>query len=134
MVTPSTAVESFVIAAAAIEPLLVASIGASVADTLTAGDVVCAEVGFAKVNVAVNAVSLAIPDVPTVSTSCPAIVHTPVPDRAPDGVDPTLKAVLSCVVEPVSVVIVTLEPASSVTSAVSDTVIRLLAPDTGVLC
>ena len=133
MVTPSTAVESFVIAAAAIEPLLVASIGASVADTLTAGDVVCAEEGFAKVNVAVNAVSLVIPDAPTVSTSCPAIVHTPVLDRAP-GVDPTVKAVLSGVAEPVSVVIVTLEPASSVTSAVSDTVIRLLAPDTGVLC
>ena len=68
-VTPRTAKVDFVIVSAAIEPRLVAS----VADTFTAGDVACAEVGFAKVNVAVNAVDLFIADDPTVSTIFPSV-------------------------------------------------------------
>ena len=79
---------------------------ASVADTVTGGDD-CAVAGFVKLNVT----SQAVPDVGY-------------------GHDVSESAEF----EPVSPVIVTVEPAWRSTSAVSVTVIVLAAPDNGVLC
>ena len=119
-----------VIAATAIEPMLFAS----VADKLTGGDVACSAAGFFKVNVAVIATSLEIPVDPAVSTSSPLVfVHAPVAVRAVVGDDVTVK-VVSDVSEPVSPVIVTIEPSARPTFALSVTVMTLSAPDTGVLC
>ena len=110
-VSPSRGVLGFVIAtaaAAAVEGLVPAP--PTVATTLTAGDT-RAEVGFAKVNVAVIIASLGMPVDPAVSTSSPALVHPPVATRAVVGLDVTVtaKAALVAVVEPASPEIVTVE-------------------------
>ena len=127
--TPYSDVPGFVIAATAIEPTLLAS----VADTLTAGDD-CAVAGFVKLNVTTQAVPDVVPPDAAVSTSCPELcVHTPVVPRRLD-VDVTAKLAEVAVCEPVSPMIVTVEPVARFTLAVSVTVIVLAAPDTGVLC
>jgi uncharacterized protein with beta-barrel porin domain len=131
--TPIKSVLGFVIAAAAIEPMLLAS----VADTLTAGDVACSVARFVKLNVAVTSTSLEIPVDPAVSTSCPLVFnHAPVAARAVvgDDVTVTVKDSAFSVSEPVSPVIVTVEPSARSTFAVSATVMTLFAPDTGVRC
>ena len=104
--TPIKGELGFVIAAAAIEPML----SASVADTLTAGDD-CAVAGFVKLNVTTQAVPDVVPGDAAVSTSCPELcVHAPVVPRRLD-VDVTAKlAGFPAVCEPVSPVIVTVEP------------------------
>jgi hypothetical protein len=94
-----------VIAAAAIEPTLLAS----AADTLTTGDG-CAVAGFVKLNVTTQAVPDVVPPDAAVSTSVPEFfVHTPVVPRRLDD-DVTDKICESSVCEPVSPVIVTVEP------------------------
>ena len=130
MVYPKRSVLGFVIAASAIEPTLLAS----VADTLTAGDD-CAVTGFLKLNVTTQAVPDVVPPDAAVSTSCPELcVHAPVVPRRLD-VDVTAKlAEFPAVCEPVSPVIVTVEPVARFTLAVSVTVNVLATPDTGVLC
>ena len=90
--------------ATAIEPTLLAS----VADTLTAGDD-CAEAGFVKLKVTAYAVPEVVPPDAAVSTSVPELcVQAPVVPRRLD-VDVTAK-LPSAVCEPVSPVIVTVEP------------------------
>ncbi len=129
MATPYSAVAGFVIAATAIEPTLLAS----VADTLTAGDD-CAEAGFVKSKVTVHTVPDVVPPNAAVSTSVPELcVQAPVVPRRLD-VDVTGSDGESAVCEPVSPVIVTVEPFARLTSAVSITVSVLVAFDTGVLC
>ena len=104
MVYPKSAELDFVIAVNAIEPTLLAS----VADTLTAGDD-CVATGFLKLNVTTQAVPDVAPPDATVSTSCPELcVHAPVVSRRLD-VDVTANDT-SSVCEPVSPVIVTVEP------------------------
>jgi hypothetical protein len=126
--TPYSDAPGFVIAATAIEPTLFAS----VADTLTAGDD-CAVAGFVKLKVTVNAVPDKGPPNAAVSTSCPVLcVQSPAAPRRLD-VEVTVK-LSSAVCEPVSPVIVTVEPFARLTSAVSITVSVLVAFDTGVLC
>ena len=128
MVYPKSAVLGFDISATAIEPTLLAS----VADTLTAGDD-CAVAGFVKLNVTTQAVPDVFSPDATVSTSCPELcVHAPAVPRRLD-VDVIAK-LPSPVCEPVSPVIVTVEPVAKFTSAVSVTVIVLVEPDTGELC
>ena len=104
--TPYSDAPGFVIAATAIEPTLLAS----VADTLTAGDD-CAVAGFVKLNVTTQAVPDVVPPDAAVNTSCPELcVHAPVVPRRLD-VDVTAKlAEIPAVSEPVSPVIVTVEP------------------------
>ncbi len=103
--TPYTIIPGFVIAATAIEPTLFAS----VADTLTAGDD-CAVAGFVKMKVTTQAVPDAVPLDAAVSTSVPELcVQAPVAPRRLD-VDMTGKDGESAVCEPVSPVIVTVEP------------------------
>jgi hypothetical protein len=129
LVYPKSTVLGFVIAATAIEPTLFAS----VADTLTAGDD-CAVAGFVKLNVTTQAAPDVVPPGAAVSTSCPELcVHAPVVPRRLD-VDVTAKLAEFAVCEPVSPVIVTVEPVARFTLAVSVTVNVLAAPDTGVLC
>ena len=106
MATPYSAVAGFVIAATAIEPTLLAS----VADTLTAGDD-CAEAGFVRLKVTAYTVPEVVPPDAAVSTSVPELcVQAPVVPRRLD-VDVTAK-LPSAVCEPVSPVIVTVEPAA----------------------
>ncbi len=127
--TPYSDVPGFVIAATAIEPTPLPS----VADTLTAGDD-CAVAGFVKLNVNTQAVPDVVPPDAAVSTSCPELgIHTPVDPRRLD-VEVTAKSYDSAVCEPVSPVIVTVEPVARFMLAVSVAVIVLTAPDTGVLC
>ena len=128
LATPYSDVPAFVIAATAIDPTLLAS----VADTLTAGDD-CAPPGLVKLNVTTQAVPDVSPPDAAVSTSCPELcVQAP---AAPRRLDVEVTGKLpSAVCEPVSPVIVTVEPVSRLTSAVSVTVIVLVAFDTGVLC
>jgi len=128
--TPYSDVAGFVIAAAPIEPTLLAS----VADTLTTGDD-CAVAGFVKLNVTTQAVPDVVPPGDAaVRTSCPELcVHAPVVPRRLD-VDVTAKFAEVAVCEPVSPVIVTVDPFARLTLAVSITVNVLVAPDTGVLC
>jgi hypothetical protein len=103
---PYSAVAGFVIADTAIEPTLFAS----VADKLTSGDD-CAEAGFVKLKVTAYAFPDVGPPNAAVSTSCPVLcVHAPVVPRRLD-VDVTAK-LSSAVCEPVSPVIVTVEPAA----------------------
>jgi len=130
LATPYRDVPGFVIAANAIDPILLAS----VADTLTAGDD-CAVAGFVKLNVTTQAVLDVVPPFAAVSTSSPELcVHEPVVPRRLD-VDVTAKlATFPAVCELVSPVIVTVEPFARFTVAFSVTVIVLFAPDTGVLC
>ncbi len=105
MATPYSAVAGFVMAAWAIEPTLLAS----VADTLTSGDD-CAVAGFVKLNVTTQAAPDVVPPNAAVSTSCPELcVHAPVVPRRLD-VDATAKLAEFAVCEPVSPVIVTVEP------------------------
>ena len=127
--TPYSAAPSFVIAADAIEPTLLPPPSLISADTLTAG-ATCAESGFVKANVTSHAEN---PDA-AVNTSCPdACVHVPLVPSRPD-VEDTLKLALSSVCDPVSPVMVTVDPAARSKSAVSATVNVLVAPDAGVLC
>ena len=101
-VTPSTAESDFVIATAGCAPV-------NVADTLTVGDVACAEPGLVNKNVTTYSVPDAACDA-VVSTRVPVFcVHTPVVPRTFDGDDVTFKAAASAVTEPIRPVIVTLE-------------------------
>ena len=78
MAYPKSDDPGFVIAATAIDPTLLASLLASVADTFTAGDD-CAVAGFVKLNVTTQAVPDVVPPDVAVSTSRPELcVHTPV--------------------------------------------------------
>jgi hypothetical protein len=131
LATPYSAVPGFVIAADAIEPTLTLWFLIS-ADTLTAGDT-CAVALFVKANVTTHGVPDTVPPDATVNTSCPGVcVHVPlVPNSSPVEVTVTL---LPDVCEPVSPVMVTLDPAGRSKSAVSETVNVLVAPDAGVLC
>ena len=105
MATPYNTVAGFVIAAWAIEPTLLAS----VADTLTAGDA-CAQAGFVKSKVTVHTVPDVVPPNAAVSTSVPELCfQAPAVPRRLD-VDVTGKDSESAVCEPVSPVIVTVEP------------------------
>ena len=105
MATPYSSAPGFVIASPAIVPVLFAS----VADTLTAGDD-CAVAGFVKLNVTTQAVPDVVPPDAAVSTSSPVLwFHTPVVPRRLD-VDVTAKTCESSVCEPVSPVIVTVDP------------------------
>jgi hypothetical protein len=107
LVYPKSTVLGFVIAATAIEPTLFAS----VADTLTAGDD-CAVAGFVKLNVTTQAVPDVVPPNAAVSTSPPVLwFHTPIVPRRLD-VDVTAKLAESGVCEPVSPVIVTVDPSA----------------------
>ena len=105
MATPYSGAPGFVIASPAIVPTPFAS----VADTLTAGDD-CAVAGFVKLNLTSQAVPDVVPPDAAVSTSCPELwIHTPVVPRRLD-VDVTAKLAESGVCEPVSPVIVTVDP------------------------
>ena len=105
MATPYSGAPGFVIASPAIVPTLFAS----AADTLTAGDD-WAVPGFVKWNVTTQAVPDVVPPDPAVSTSSPELcVHEPVVPRRLD-VDVTDKDDELTVCEPVSPVIVTVEP------------------------
>jgi hypothetical protein len=127
---PKRSVLGFVIAAAAIEPMSLAS----VADTLTAGDG-CALTGFLKPNVTTQAVPDVVPPDAAVSTSRPELcVHAPVVPRRLD-VDVTAKlAEFPAVCEPVSPVIVTVEPSARSTFAVTVTLNVFSKPAIGVRC
>jgi hypothetical protein len=99
-----------VITATAIKPNPGPTLLASVADTLTAGDG-CAVAGFVKLNVTTQAVPDVVPPDTAVSTSCPELcVQSP---AAPRRLDVEVTATLpSAVCEPVSPVIVTVEPSN----------------------
>ena len=96
----------FVIAAIAIDPTLLAS----VADAFTVGDD-CAVARFLKLNVTTQAIPDVVPPFAAVSTSRPELcVHAPV---VPKKLDVELTAKLAeSVCEPVSPVIVTVEPSA----------------------
>ena len=110
MATPYSTVAGFVMAAWAIEPTLEPPIY-TFADTLNTGDD-CAWAGFVKLKVTVYAVPDTVPPDAAVSTSVPELcVHEPaVPRRL--GVDVTGNVSEVAVCEPVSPVIVTVEPAA----------------------
>ena len=128
MATPYSAVAGFVMDAWAIEPTLFAS----AAVTLTAGDA-CPTTVFVKLKVTIHSVPDTVPPDAAVSTSVPKLSQAPAVPRRLD-VDVTGKDGESAVCEPVSPVIVTVEPFARFTLAVSVTVSVLVAFDTGVLC
>ena len=107
MAYPKSDDPGFVIAATAIDPTLLAS----VADAFTVGED-CAVSGFLKLNVTTQAIPDVVPPFAAVSTSVPELcVHEPaVPRRL--GVDVTGNVSEVAVCEPVSPVIVTVEPAA----------------------
>ena len=131
--TPYKGVPGFVIAPDAIEPTLLLLPSTIAATTLTAGDD-CAVAVFVKSNVTTHAVPDAVPTDAAVNTSCPDVcVHAPlVPSRS--DVEEIVKLVASAVCDPVSPVIVTVDPVARSKLAVNETVNVLVAPDTGVLC
>jgi hypothetical protein len=107
LATPYSAVKGFVMAAWAIEPTLFASAAA----TLTAGDG-CPLAVFVKLKVTVYAVPDTVPPDAAVSTSRPELcVQEPAVPRRLD-VDVTGNASEDAVCEPVSPVIVTVEPSA----------------------
>ena len=128
MATPYSAVAGFVMAAWAMEPTLFASTAA----TLTAGDA-CPTAGFVKSKVTVHSVPDTVPPDAAVSTSVPEPSQAPAVPRRLD-VDVIAKDGEVAVCEPVSPVIVTVEPFARFTFAVSVIVSVLVAPDTGLLC
>jgi hypothetical protein len=87
-----------------------------------------------KVNVTTHAVPDAVPSDAAVNTSCPVdCVHTPlVPNRL--DVEDTVKLALSAVCDPVSPVMVTVDPVARLKLAVNETVNVLVAPNIGVVC
>ena len=89
---------------------------------------------FVNSNVTTHAVPDAVPPDAAVNTSCPDVcVHAPlVPNRS--DVEDTVKLAASAVCDPVSPVIVTVDPVARSKLAVNETVNVLVAPDTGVLC
>ena len=88
---------------------------------------------FFKTNVTTHAVPDAVPGDAAVNTSCPAFVQAPVvPNRS--DVEDTVKLASSAVCDPVSPVIVTVDPVGRSKVAVNETVNVLVAPDPGVLC
>ena len=121
LATPCRAVPGFAIAADAIEPTLLPLPSSIAADTLTAGDD-CAVAVFVKVNVTTHAVPDAVPPDAAVSTSCPVdCVHAPlVPNRF--DVEDTVTLPESAVCDPVSPVMVTVDPVARLKLAVSETV------------
>ena len=133
LATPYSAVPGFAIAADAIDPMLLPLPSSIAADTLTAGDD-CAVAVLFKVKVTTHAVPDAVPSDAAVNTSCPDdCVHAPlVPNRL--DVEDTVKLALSAVCDPVSPVMVTVDPAARSKLAVSETVNVLVAPENGVLC
>jgi hypothetical protein len=133
LATPYSAVPGLAISADAIELTLLPLASLISADTFTAGDA-CAESGFVNTNVTSHAVPDTVPKPAAVNTSCPDdCVHAPLVPNRPDDED-TVKFALSAVCDPVSPVIVTVDPAARLKLAVSETVNVLVAPDTGVLC
>jgi hypothetical protein len=131
VVTPYSAAPGLTIAADAIEPTLT-SPSSIAADTLTAGES-CAVAGFVKVTVTTHSVPNTVPPDAAVNTSVPVDwSHAPlVPNRFP--VEVTVK-LAPAVCDPVSPVMVTVDPTGRLKSAVSETVSVLVAPDPGVLC
>jgi hypothetical protein len=98
----------FVIANAVIDPSVIPN-SFKLALTKTAGDA-CPTAVFVKLKVTVHTVADTVPPDAAVSTSVPKLcVHTPVNPRRLD-VDVTGKDGESAVCEPVSPVIVTVEP------------------------
>jgi hypothetical protein len=98
----------FVIAADAIEPMLLPSASLIIADTLTAGEIWAVD-GFVKVKFTTVAVPDTVPAAAAVNTSCPDdCVHAPVVPNRPD-VDVTVK-IPSTVWDPVRPVMVTVDP------------------------
>jgi hypothetical protein len=132
--TPYSAVPGFAIAADAIEPTMVPLPSLITADTLTAGDD-CAVAVLVKVKVTSHAVSDVVPPDAAVNTSSPGdCVHAPLVPNWLD-VEDTVKLALVTVCDPVSPVMVTVDPVARLKLAVNETVNMLLvAPDTGVLC
>ena len=104
LATPYSAVAGFFMAAWAIEPTLFASAAA----TLTAGDA-CPTVVFVKLKVTIHSVPDTVPPDAAVSTSVPKLSQAPAVPRRLD-VDVTGKVAEVAVCEPVSPVIVTVEP------------------------
>ncbi len=104
LATPYSAVAGFVMAAWAMEPTLFASAAA----TLTAGDA-CPTAVFVKLKVTIHSVPDTVPPDAAVSTSVPKLSHAPAVPRRLD-VDVTGKVAEVAVCEPVSPVIVTVEP------------------------
>ena len=121
LATPYSAVPGFVIAADAIEPTLLLLPSSIAAITLTAGDA-CVAAGLYKTKVTTHTVPDAVPPDAAVNTSCPdACVHAPlVPNRF--DVEDTVTLPESAVCDPVSPVIVTLDPVARLKLAVSETV------------
>jgi hypothetical protein len=131
-VTPYRSVPSFVIGADTIEPTLLPLPSLISADTLTAGDD-CAVSVFVKVNVTTHSVSDTVPQDTAVNTSVPVDwSHAPLVPNRP-SVEVTVK-LLSAVCDPVSPVMVTVDPAARSKLAVRETVNVLVARDPGVLC
>jgi hypothetical protein len=128
LATPYSAVAGFVMAAWAMEPTLFASAAA----TLTAGDG-CPSAVFVKLKVTIHSVPDTVPPDAAVSTSVPEPSQAPAVPRRLD-VDVTGKDGEFTVCEPISPVIVTVEPFARFTFALSVTVSVLVAFDTGVLC
>ena len=122
-----------IIAEAAIEPTLLLLPSSISAITLTDGDI-CASAVFVSSNVTTHAVHFAVPPDAAVNTSCPEdCVHVPlVPNRS--DVEDTDKFALSAVCDPVSPMIVTVDPVGRLKLAVNETVIVLNEPNMGVLC
>ena len=106
LATPYSAVAGFVMAAWAIEPTLFASAAA----TLTAGDA-CPTAVFVKLKVTIHSVPDTVTPDAVVSTSVPKLSQAPAGPRRLD-VDVTGKVAEVAVCEPVSPVIVTVEPAA----------------------
>ena len=106
MATPYSAVAGFVMAAWAMEPTLFASAAA----TLTAGEA-CPTAVFVKLKVTIHSVPDTVPPDAAVSTSVPKLSQAPAVPRRLD-VDVTGNDCEVAVCEPVSPVIVTVEPAA----------------------
>ena len=104
MATPYSSVAGFVMGAWAIEPMLFASAAA----TLTAGDG-CPSALFVKLKVTIHSVPDTVPPDAAVSTSVPKLSQAPAVPRRLD-VDVTGKVAEVSVCEPVSPVIVTVDP------------------------
>ena len=134
LATPYSAFPCFCNAAFAIEPTLTLPSLIS-ADTLTAAGDDCASSGFFNSNVTSHSENASnVPPDAAVNTSSPVdCVHVPlVPNRS--DVEDTVKLALFAVCDPVSPVMVTVDPAARLKLAVNETVNVLVAPGTGVLC
>jgi len=116
-----------------IEPILMPLPSSIVDTTLTVGDDWVVTV-FVKANVTTQVVPELVPPDAAVSTSFPKLcVHAPTIPRRLD-VDVTVNLAVFNVCEPVSPVIVTVDPVARLKLAANVTVNVLVTPETGVLC